>query len=244
MSTYVKNNLNSIWNQTLTLIKESDYFDSATFNAFIVNSTLYDIIDDLAIILVPSVINKKVFESVECLSFVQQKLSEVMDQTMQCEVRLKKDIDAANANQPAPKKEVILEDKLLDKYTFDNFIVGQSNRESHAAALSCAMTPGKFFNPLFIFGNSGLGKTHLLHAIGNYVKQNQPDKKVLYIYSEDFITLVVNSIKDKTIEEVKEAICNVDYLLIDDIQRLAQWGRSQEIFFNLYNKLISNDKHA
>lgn len=90
MSTYVKNNLNSIWNQTLTLIEGSDYFDSATFNAFIDYSTLYDIIDDLAIILVPSVINKKVFESVECLSFVQQKLSEVMDQTMQCEVRLKK----------------------------------------------------------------------------------------------------------------------------------------------------------
>lgn len=244
MSAYVKNNLNSIWSQTLKLIEESEYFDSATFNAFIVKSTLYDIIDDLAIISVPSIINKKVFDDVECLSFVQQKLSEVMDQTMYCEARLKKDIEAANANQPAPKKEVILEDKLLDKYTFDNFIVGQSNRESHAAALSCAMTPGKFFNPLFIFGNSGLGKTHLLHAIGNYVKQNQPDKKVLYIYSEDFITLVVNSIKDKTIEEVKEAICNVDYLLIDDIQRLAQWGRSQEIFFNLYNKLISNDKQV
>lgn len=242
MSTYVKNNLNSIWNQTLQLIKESQFFDPAVFNAYIVDSTLYDVIDDVAIIVVPLNLNKKVFD--DCLPFLQQKLSEVMDQNIKCEIKIKKEINEINASQTAVKKEIILEDKLLDKYTFDNFIVGQSNRESHAAALSCAMTPGRFFNPLFIFGNSGLGKTHLLHAIGNYVKQNQPDKKVLYIYSEDFITLVVNSIKDKTIEEVKEAICNVDYLLIDDIQRLAQWGRSQEIFFNLYNKLISNDKQV
>ncbi len=242
MSTYVKNNLNSIWNQTLKLIEDSRYFDTAVFNAYISKSSLYDIIDGVAIIAVPLLINKKILE--DCLPLIKQKLSEVLEQDVACEVKLQKEVDAMSESRQPAKKEIVLEDKLLDKYTFDNFIVGQSNRESHAAALACAMTPGKFFNPLFIFGNSGLGKTHLLHAIGNYVKQNQPDKKVLYIYSEDFITLVVNSIKDKTIEEVKEAICNVDYLLIDDIQRLAQWGRSQEIFFNLYNKLISNDKQV
>ena len=95
---------------------------------------------------------------------------------------------------------------------------------------------------MFIYGGVGLGKTHLLHAIGNYVKQNTPNKKVLYIYSEDFINLIVNSIRDKSIEEVKKAIEEADYLLIDDIQRLKQGERSQEIFFNLYNKLIAKNK--
>ena len=121
------------------------------------------------------------------------------------------------------------------------FRSGKNNREAYAAAMSACHYPGKFNNPLFIFGNSGLGKTHLLHAIGNFVKENKPDEKVLYIYSEDFVTLLIESMKNKTVEEVKEMICSVDYLLIDDIQRLKQ-STSQEIFFNLYNKLVSDNK--
>ena len=105
----------------------------------------------------------------------------------------------------------------------------------------CYGTVKYFILSLFIFGNSGLGKTHLLHAIGNFVKENKPDEKVLYIYSEDFVTLLIESMKNKTVEEVKEMICSVDYLLIDDIQRLKQ-STSQEIFFNLYNKLVSDNK--
>lgn len=244
MSNYIKNNLTSIWKQTLEIIRNSEYFDIPVFNTWIASdSSLYDINDDFATIVVPLKINKQIFE--DNLPFIQQKLSEVMDKKIACQVMLKSDVLVRNTNETQKiQNSIVLEDKILNKYTFENFIVGQSNRESHAAALSCAYSPGRFFNPLFIFGNSGLGKTHLLHAIGNYVKENCPDKKVLYIYSEDFITLVVNSIKDKTIEEVKEYICSVDFLLIDDIQRLAQWGRSQEIFFNLYNKLISNNKQV
>ena len=239
MSNYSKNTLEIIWKQTLDKLNAGAFFDASIFNTYINESKLYDINANGAIVIVQNFIAKSVFEQNK--SVIENTLGEILEQQISITFTLKKDIkDYTELNEES--KKIILEDKLLDKYTFDNFVVGHSNRESQAAALSCAVNPGEFFNPLFIYGNSGLGKTHLLHAIGNYVKKNSPNKKVIYIYSEDFISLIVNSIKDKTIEEVKRVIEEADYLLIDDIQRLKQGERSQEIFFNLYNKLIAKNK--
>ena len=239
MSNYTKSTLEIIWKQTLDKLNAGAFFDASIFNTYIIESKLYDINANGAIIIVPNFIAKSVFEQNKAV--IENTLGEILEQQISITFTLKKDIkDYTELNEES--KKIILEDKLLDKYTFDNFVVGHSNRESQAAALSCAVNPGEFFNPLFIYGNSGLGKTHLLHAIGNFVKKNSPEKKVIYIYSEDFISLIVNSIKDKTIEEVKRVIEEADYLLIDDIQRLKQGERSQEIFFNLYNKLISKNK--
>lgn len=239
MSNYTKNSLQIIWNQTLEKLNAGAFFDTSIFNTYIIESKLYNINQNSAIVIVPNFVSRKVFESNK--GIIENTLSEVLDQTITITFTLKKDIQNY-VQEDEPKKKIVLEDKISPKYTFDNFVVGHSNRESQAAALSCAISPGEFFNPLFIYGNSGLGKTHLLHAIGNYVKQNTPNKKVLYIYSEDFINLIVNSIRDKSIEEVKNAIEEADYLLIDDIQRLKQGERSQEIFFNLYNNLYSKGK--
>lgn len=239
MSNYTKNSLQIIWNQTLEKLNAGAFFDTSIFNTYIIESKLYDVNQNNAIVIVPNFVSRKVFESNK--SIIENTLSEVLDQTISVHFTLKKDIQNY-IQDDEPKKKIVLEDKISPKYTFDNFVVGHSNRESQAAALSCAISPGEFFNPLFIYGNSGLGKTHLLHAIGNHVKQNTPNKKVLYIYSEDFINLIVNSIRDKSIEEVKKAIEEADYLLIDDIQRLKQGERSQEIFFNLYNNLYSKGK--
>ena len=233
-----KTDLDSIWNETLNLIKESEHFSSHIYNSWIKNSSLYDLSDDFAVIVVPNLIQKTVI--INDIDFIQAKLSQVLDREVACQIFMRSEISNFST-KPEPKK-IKLENKVMSRYTFDNFIVGQSNRESHAAALACAHNPGKFFNPLFIFGNSGLGKTHLLHAIGNYVKQNSPNMNVLYIYSEDFINLIVNALRDATIDQVKDAICDVDILLIDDIQRLKKGEKSQEIFFNLYNKLVSENK--
>ena len=239
MSDYTKNSLQLIWTKTLDHLKTGDFFDSSIFNSYISESKLYDIKGNNAIVIVPNFVSMQVFEKNK--DTIENSLSFIVDQSMKIHFTLKKDIkDYSEMNEES--KQIILKDRLLDKYTFDNFIVGHSNRESQAAALSCAVNPGEFFNPLFIYGNSGLGKTHLLHAIGNYVKQHTPEKKVIYIYSEDFISLIVNSIRDKTIEDVKRIIEDADYLLIDDIQRLKQGERSQEIFFNLYNNLFSKGK--
>lgn len=204
------------------------------------DSHLFDIEDDFATIVVPYKINKQIM--MDSIDLIQQKLSDVLDMKVSCQILLKSEVDMLQPSSVIKRRnEILFEDKVKKEYTFDSFVVGKNNREAHAAALSVCYYPGKFNNPLFIFGNSGLGKTHLLHAIGNYVKANKADEKVLYIYSEDFVTLLIEAMKNKTVEDVKEMICSVDYLLIDDIQRLKQ-STSQEIFFNMYNKLISDNK--
>lgn len=240
MSEFVKKQLEEIWQKTLSIISDSGQFDPAVFNIWIKDSELYDIDDDFATILVPYKINKQIM--MDSIGFIQQKLSGVLEKEIACQIFLKEEINRLESTSVAKvRNAVMFEDKIKREYNFENFIVGKSNREAHAAALSCCYYPGKFNNPLFIYGNSGLGKTHLLHSIGNYVRDNKPNEKVLYIYSEDFVTLLIESMKNKTTEEVKEKIAEVDYLLIDDIQRLTQ-SASQEVFFNLYNKLISNNK--
>ena len=241
MSNFAKVQLEQIWQKTLQLINESAHFDDAVFNAWYKeDSHLFDIEDDFATIVVPYKINKQIM--MDSIDLIQQKLSDVLDMKVSCQILLKSEVDMLQPSSVIKRRnEILFEDKVKKEYTFDSFVVGKNNREAHAAALSVCYYPGKFNNPLFIFGNSGLGKTHLLHAIGNYVKANKSDEKVLYIYSEDFVTLLIEAMKNKTVEDVKEMICSVDYLLIDDIQRLKQ-STSQEIFFNMYNKLISDNK--
>ena len=241
MSNFAKVQLEQIWQKTLQLINESAHFDDAGFNAWYKeDSHLFDIEDDFATIVVPYKINKQIM--MDSIDLIQQKLSDVLDMKVSCQILLKSEVDMLQPSSVIKRRnEILFEDKVKKEYTFDSFVVGKNNREAHAAALSVCYYPGKFNNPLFIFGNSGLGKTHLLHAIGNYVKANKADEKVLYIYSEDFVTLLIEAMKNKTVEDVKEMICSVDYLLIDDIQRLKQ-STSQEIFFNMYNKLISDNK--
>lgn len=241
MSNFAKVQLEQIWQKTLQLINESAHFDDAVFNAWYKeDSHLFDIEDDFATIVVPYKINKQIM--MDSIDLIQQKLSDVLDMKVSCQILLKSEVDMLQPSSVIKRRnEILFEDKVKKEYTFDSFVVGKNNREAHAAALSVCYYPGKFNNPLFIFGNPGLGKTHLLHAIGNYVKANKADEKVLYIYSEDFVTLLIEAMKNKTVEDVKEMICSVDYLLIDDIQRLKQ-STSQEIFFNMYNKLISDNK--
>lgn len=241
MSNMVNEQLEEIWQSTLALIKSSNRFDDAVFNTwFKEGAELYDIADGMATIVVPYKIYKQVL--MDSIDFLQEKLSQVVEQPTAIQILLKNEVAQMTPQSVVKRRnDILFEDKIKKDYTFDSFVVGKNNREAHAAALSVCYYPGKFNNPLFIFGNSGLGKTHLLHAIGNYVKENKPEEKILYIYSEDFVTLLIEAMKNKNVEEVKEKICEVDYLLIDDIQRLKQ-STSQEIFFNLYNKLVNDNK--
>ena len=122
-------------------------------------------------------------------------------------------------------------------YTFDRFIVGSSNKFAHAAAMSVAKNPGGSYNPLFIYGNSGLGKTHLLRAIGQYVLDNDPTKKIAYIKGDDFTVQMVNAITNHTGEEFRNKYRNVDLFLVDDIQFISGKQATQNEFFHTFNSI-------
>lgn len=132
------------------------------------------------------------------------------------------------------------EDSLLPEmagYTFDRFIVGNSNKFAHAAAIAVAEKPGAAYNPLFIYGNSGLGKTHLLLAIGQAIHEREPNKKLAYIKGDDFTNQMVRSIKDGTVEDFRMKYRNVDLFLVDDIQFIAGKRSTQEEFFHTFNNI-------
>lgn len=134
--------------------------------------------------------------------------------------------------------------RLNDKYTFDTFVIGQSNRFAHAAAFAVSETPASAYNPLFIYGDSGLGKTHLLHAIGHYAKRLYPELRVRYVNSEEFTNEFINSIRDDEGSSFKQIYRNVDMLLIDDIQFLAGKEHTQEEFFHTFNTLHNHQKQV
>lgn len=130
----------------------------------------------------------------------------------------------------------------MDGYTFDRFVVGPSNKFAHAAAIGVAQNPGSKYNPLFIYGNSGLGKTHLLLAIGQYIRQTAPNSIIAYVKAEDFVNQMVRSIQIGAMEEFRQKYRNADLLLMDDIQFIAGKESTQEEFFHTFNCLYEAGK--
>ncbi|WP_080792239.1 chromosomal replication initiator protein DnaA [Corynebacterium pacaense] len=137
-----------------------------------------------------------------------------------------------------PNREV----SLNPKYTFESFVIGQFNRFANAAAVAVAESPAKAFNPLFISGGSGLGKTHLLHAVGNYAQELQPGLRIKYVSSEEFTNDYINSVRDDRQESFKRRYRNLDILMVDDIQFLAGKEGTQEEFFHTFNALHQAEK--
>ena len=133
-----------------------------------------------------------------------------------------------------PRSEMV---SINPKYTFDSFVIGSSNRFAHAAALAVAEAPAQAYNPLFIYGHTGLGKTHLLHAVANYVGQHSANMTVRYVTSETFVNDFINSLRDKRIEGFKQRYRTYDVLLIDDVQFFEHKERIQEEFFHTFNSL-------
>lgn len=145
-------------------------------------------------------------------------------------------------NQIITPNLAISNSSLIANYTFENFVVGKNNSLAHAAALAVAEAPGEAYNPLYLYGGVGLGKTHLMHAVGNELLKKDKNKKILYVTSEKFTNEIVNAIKDQKTEQFKNKYRNVDVLLIDDIQFIAGKASVQEEFFHTFNTLRESKK--
>ncbi|MBF4767594.1 chromosomal replication initiator protein DnaA [Nocardioides agariphilus] len=145
-------------------------------------------------------------------------------------------------DEPVEQTRSVLETRLNPKYTFETFVIGSSNRFPHAAAVAVAEAPGRAYNPLLVYGDSGLGKTHLLHAIGHYVRSLYNGAKVRYVSSEEFTNEFINAIRDDRQDRFKRKYRDVDVLLIDDIQFLEGKTQTQEEFFHTFNTLHNASK--
>lgn len=203
--------------------------------------------DSVFTISVPNSINKNMIEfrfknKIEGIleAYTGQKVTLQVILDGEAEEFLNQENTINNENRPSDENET--QSSFNEKFTFENFVIGTSNEYAAAAAISAAENPGRIYNPLFIYGNSGLGKTHLMCAIGNKIKKEHPDYKVIYIPTENFTNEFVKCIRDYKMEEFRKKYRTADVLLVDDVQFLQNREGFQEEFFHTFNDLYSLNK--
>ena len=246
--------LNNLWEQALNIIKGE--ISEISFNTWIKSCTPISISDNILKLSVPNEFTKGIPDT-RYKDLLIQALKIVTSRKFKIEFYLESDLEEEKENEEKQKEEkkentndvdgsIVVSDEmsatLNPKYTFQSFVIGNSNRFAHAASLAVAESPAKAYNPLFIYGGVGLGKTHLMHAIGHYILQENPKAKVVYVSSEKFTNELINAIKDDKNEEFRNKYRKVDVLLIDDIQFIAGKERTQEEFFHTFNALHEENK--
>ncbi len=245
-------NTEMLWNNFLEKIK--DRISPLSYDTWFKDTKLYKLDNGSATILVPMSLHKKHLEE-NYLDEIEEIFNSITGTNFNFQFKLESEIA-----DEGPLKEEIEEEiqngvpyqdkgsaNLKSEYTFDNFIVGDSNRFAFTAARAVAEKPGKAYNPLFLYGKSGLGKTHLMHSIGNYIIENS-NKKVLYVSSEQFVNDYIYAVRNNDkmgfdkIDSFKNKYRNIDVLIIDDIQFLGTATKGQEEFFHTFNQLHDSNK--
>ncbi|MBQ0011883.1 MAG: chromosomal replication initiator protein DnaA [Clostridiales bacterium] len=232
----------TIWNQTLVLIREE--VSEIKFKTFFQPLVATFSNDDLIILTAP---NEFVQETLlPMIPLIKNCVSEVTHREMDVRIELENSAFTLqtihqHTSESATTSTDNASHQLNRDYTFDSFIVGSGNRFAHAACVSVA-DGGKQYNPIFLYGGSGLGKTHLMHAVGNYVMEKFPNKKVVYVNCERFVNEFIATIQSGRYTEFREKYRNADFLLIDDIQFLERKEQTQIEFFHTFNELYESGK--
>lgn len=233
-------NIHEIWDQTLSLIKTE--LTEVSFNTWLKTIKPLSIDNNTINLSVPNDFNKEILEN-RYMSLIANALQQVTSIKLEPSFIIEGEkLVVSESHEKQLASQALDAPNLNVKYVFDEFVIGNSNRFAHAASLAVAESPAKAYNPLFIYGGVGLGKTHLMHAIGHYVLGQNPSAKVVYVSSEKFTNELINSIKDDKNVEFRNKYRNVDILLVDDIQFIAGKERTQEEFFHTFNALYENSK--
>ncbi len=223
------NSLNDIWDKIIEIL--SHQLTATAINTWFSDCTPVDIEDSRLVLHTTSDFKRDIINS-RFGDTIKAALSDLFS----CDFDLLI-LSGDEISDFAIKKKVDNSLPEMAGYTFDRFIVGNSNKFAHAAAIAVAENPGKTYNPLFIYGNSGLGKTHLLLAIGQHIHEKSPEKSIAYIKGDEFTNQLVKSIKDGTAEEFRQKYRNVDLFLVDDIQFIAGKQQTQNEFFHTFNNI-------
>jgi len=242
--------IKELWNKILEIIKEE--LGPQVYNSWFSQTKVVKFEGNELIISAPGDFCKEWLEK-HYAGFIQDILKRTLGSDDNLIIKFKADDQKFSApvrSAPHPEKKIkksenFIKNDNLDlnpRYTFDSFVIGNDNRFAHAACLAVAQSPAKAYNPLFVYGGVGLGKTHLMQAIGNFIMLHSPKAKVLYISSEKFTNELINSIKDDRTVAFRDKYRNVGVLLIDDIQFLAGKERTQEEFFHTFNTLYESNK--
>ena len=247
------------WDEIKETLRKEYELSDISFSTWIEPLNFYEVKDNIVTILIPSdqahALN---YITSKYKSFFQVTISEMMDHTYDIAFILEKDAknkDNDNVSAPKPAYNINYENANLSlKYKFDTFVVGSNNKLAHSASLAVAESPGEVYNPLYIYGGAGLGKTHLMHSIGHFILERNPDTKVIYVTSENFTNEVIDCIRSGDalkMNKFREKYRTVDVLMVDDIQFIIGKESTQQEFFFTFSHLtdskkqviISSDKH-
>ena len=232
-----------IWGDTLKLISElKDQIPQDTFEMYVAVSKLHEINEDSALVITPNFISCAVIN--QHIKVIENCLEKVCGKYLSIKVIEEKEIEENPElfNPENPLNEFGIE--IDSNQTFGNFVIGRSNIQAQNASLLVSSNLGVLYNPLFIYGKPGLGKTHLLNAIANQVKSTLKNKKICMISGLDFVDGVFKSAKEHRLDDFKASFKDIDLLLVDDIQYIAGKEKTHEVFFSVFNELVNNRKQV
>lgn len=239
--------INNIWDSFLEKMEQN--LTPVLYDMWFSETKLVELNEEYAKILVPMPVHKKHLKE-NYIDLIEKTFTDVTGSIFKFEFVTEDELNSESiidVDEIGVPESAIFQSNLDPKYTFESFVSGSSNKFAKASALAVAEQPGSMYNPLFIYGKSGLGKTHLMHAIGNYIKENSR-KKVLYVTADTFVNDFLkiyrkdNDSNFDNIDSFKEKYRNVDVLMIDDIQYLEIAHKTQQEFFNTFNDLYTNNK--